>query len=77
MNKMRLLALSNYLQDERKSSESKFVITTERAEKFSANGIAVFFHRLYHALGFEGCSSHSGRRTFITNCLRFHWQGDL
>lgn len=48
----------------------RYVITTERSEKFSANAIAVFFKRLYSKLGYEGASSHSGRRTFITNCAR-------
>jgi integrase len=62
--------LEQYLKQERRSKKSKFVITTERAEKFSANGIAVFFKRLCTSLGFEGCSSHSGRRTFNTNCAR-------
>jgi integrase len=47
-----------------------YVITTERSEKFSANAVAVFFKRLYKKLGLVGCSSHSGRRTFITNCAR-------
>lgn len=28
--------------------------------------IQMWFHRLYEANNFEGCSSHSGRRTFIT-----------
>jgi integrase/recombinase XerD len=28
------------------------------------------FHRWYRHLGFEGCSSHSGRRTFTTNAAR-------
>jgi integrase/recombinase XerD len=52
------------------SDQSGYVITTERAEKFSANAVAVFFKRLYKKLGLVGCSSHSGRRTFITNCAR-------
>ena len=26
----------------------------------------VWFHRLYEGLGMDGCSSHSGRRTFVT-----------
>jgi len=50
--------------------QSDYVITTERAEKFSANAVAVFFKRIYKKLGLVGCSSHSGRRTFITNCAR-------
>jgi integrase len=32
--------------------------------------IVNLFHRWYRHLGFEGCSSHSGRRTFITNTAR-------
>lgn len=36
----------------------------------TANAVAVFFHRLYRSLGFEGASSHSGRRTFITRAAR-------
>jgi len=36
----------------------------------SPNSVTVWFHRLYAELGLEGCSSHSGRRTFITNLAR-------
>jgi len=32
--------------------------------------IVVWFSRAYEALGFDGCSSHSGRRTFITRAAR-------
>ena len=32
--------------------------------------IVIWFQRAYRALGFEGCSSHSGRRTFITRAAR-------
>jgi integrase/recombinase XerC len=31
---------------------------------------AVWFHRLYASLGMIGCSSHSGRPTFITRAAR-------
>jgi integrase len=33
-------------------------------------GIVVWFSRAYKALGLNGCSSHSGRRTFITRAAR-------
>ena len=32
--------------------------------------ITNFFHSLYRKLGMIGCSSHSGRRTFITEVAR-------
>jgi len=48
----------------------RYVISTERSEKFSPNAVAVFFKRLYTDLGMSGASSHSGRRTFITNAAK-------
>ncbi len=36
----------------------------------SAGSVTVWFHRLYNDLGLIGCSSHSGRRTFITRAAR-------
>ena len=44
------------------------MVSTERAQKFSANGVAVWFLRLYKSLGFQGASSHSGIRNFGTYC---------
>lgn len=46
------------------------VVTTERAPKMTPGAVAMWFQRLYEALGFDGCSSHSGRRTFITKAAR-------
>ena len=39
-------------------------------EATSPQAIVNMFHRWYRHLGFVGCSSHSGRRTFITNAAR-------
>ena len=33
-------------------------------------GVVVWFHRAYATIGLKGCSSHSGRRTFITRAAR-------
>lgn len=46
------------------------IITTERAANTSAQAIVNMFADWYRSLGFNGCSSHSGRRTFITNAAR-------
>ena len=39
---------------------------SERADGYSANGIAVWFLTRFREIGIEGASSHSGRRSFIT-----------
>jgi integrase/recombinase XerD len=51
-------------------SGSPYVISTERARCTSPQAIVNMFQRWYRHLGFFGCSSHSGRRTFITNAAR-------
>ena len=56
------------LHDQRGSSP--YVITTERSEKTSAAAIVNLFAQWYGLTGLKGCSSHSGRRTFITNAAR-------
>jgi integrase/recombinase XerC len=46
------------------------VIHSERNHGLSAAAVAVWFHRLYAGLGMVGCSSHSGRRSFVTRAAR-------
>lgn len=46
------------------------VIYSERRDAMDAATVAQRFFHLYARLGFVGCSSHSGRRTFVTNCAR-------
>jgi integrase len=63
------LALQELL-DQAKPKPDDFVIRTERSKRTSAQVIVNLFARWYEILGFSGCSSHSGRRTFITNAAR-------
>jgi integrase len=46
------------------------IIRSERGGAMTPMSIVVWFSRAYGSLGFEGCSSHSGRRTFITRAAR-------
>jgi len=46
------------------------IIESERSDRMSPQAIVNLFWRWYHHVGFVGCSSHSGRRTFITNAAR-------
>jgi integrase/recombinase XerD len=46
------------------------LIRTERQDHTCPQSIVNMFQRWYRDIGFVGCSSHSGRRTFITNTSR-------
>ncbi len=46
------------------------VIRSQRGHHMSSRSVVNWFGRLYADLGLEGCSSHSGRRTFITRAAR-------
>lgn len=46
------------------------IILSERGGHMSAGSIVNWFGSVYSDLGLLGCSSHSGRRTFITNAAR-------
>jgi len=50
--------------------EKSHVITTERSTQTSPQAVVNMFKRWYNDVGLLGCSSHSGRRTFITNAAR-------
>ncbi len=46
------------------------VVPSERGGGMTAASITKWFHKLYAHLHMTGCSSHSGRRTFITRAAR-------
>ena len=63
-NLIEMLIEHRHLKDFDPSLSS--VITTERSKSTSPQSIVNMFQRWYGRLGLIGCSSHSGRRTFIT-----------
>lgn len=46
------------------------VVRSKRSGAMKPNSIVNWYVALYRELGFDGCSSHSGRRTFITTTAR-------
>ena len=57
-------------ETQKQGRRSPFIIQTERASKTSSYAVVNCFRLWYSALGFQGASSHSGRRTAITTWAR-------
>jgi integrase len=54
----------------RVAAHSEWVITSERLGAMTPSSIVVWFNRAFRSVGLKGCSSHSGRRTFVTRAAR-------
>lgn len=46
------------------------VVRSRRGSHMTPRSIVNWFADVYRDLGFAGCSSHSGRRTFVTQAAR-------
>jgi len=49
---------------------SAYVAASERGSAMTPSSIVVWFNRAFRRVGLKGCSSHSGRRTFVTRAAR-------
>jgi integrase len=52
------------------AAHSQYVVTSERGGPIKPLSIVVWFNRAFKNIGLKGCSSHSGRRTFVTRAAR-------
>jgi integrase/recombinase XerD len=52
------------------SVQSEYIATSARGGAMTALSIVVWFNRAFKNIGLKGCSSHSGRRTFVTRAAR-------
>lgn len=55
---------------QRRSRSTGPIIKSRKGGHMRANSIVCWFGALYRTLGLRGCSSHSGRRTFVTNAAK-------
>ena len=65
-----LAVLKHQLKATERTTPGGPVIRSLRDGHMSPKAVVNWFHALYAVLGLEGCSSHSGRRTFITNAAK-------
>lgn len=63
-----LMMLSRKIRDD--GIHDLHVVRTQRSESTSAQVIVNMLNGWYQKAGLVGCSSHSGRRTFITNAAK-------
>jgi integrase len=71
----RVIPLHSDLRDALKAhngaaNSERPVVLSERGNQMKPRSIVTWFSRAYRAIGLDGCSSHSGRRTFITRAAR-------
>lgn len=58
--------LAHYVQQHPNKRSDRPLFYTERSVGFTADTLTHIVNGLYKRAGLDGCSSHSGRRTFIT-----------
>jgi integrase/recombinase XerD len=59
--------MQRYMDVRRVTDATQPLFVTAGSKAFTANGLALHFFWQYRKIGIAGASSHSGRRSFITN----------
>jgi integrase/recombinase XerD len=58
------------LWQERQPRPDQNIIFSQRASNFYPRALSDWFADVFKTLRLDGCSSHSGRRTFVTNAAK-------
>lgn len=67
LNERMQAEIAAYMQTVRVRDSKQALFATQRSAAFTANSLTQIVNGLYKQAGFDGASSHSGRRTFLTN----------
>lgn len=62
--------IKEYIKDLDTSNPKTYLFISQKTGKpYCKNSLTNLFHKIYADLGIENCSTHCGRRNFITNLL--------
>lgn len=63
-------AIAEYIKDWDLTDRERYLFISQKTGKpYCKNSLTNLFHKIYSDLGIENCSTHCGRRNFITNLL--------
>ena len=67
LNERMKAEMAAYIQTIKVRDPKQALFATQRSAAFSANSLTQIINGIYKQAGVDGASSHSGRRTFLTN----------